>query len=125
MISPSLALQKAIYDRLSSVVKVYDSVPEGAKLPYVVIGEDIATDWGTKLKDGQNVSVTLHIWSDYNGMAEAKEMASTVLEALTSEPLEVQGFDFVLCRLELLQFMVDPEGYRHGVVRLSCKILEV
>jgi hypothetical protein len=100
-------------------------VPEGTPLPYVVIGEDIATDWSTKLQNGQEVTVTLHVWSDYDGMAEVKALASTVLETLTANPLSVTGFDMVLCRLDLLQFLVDAEGYRPGVLRLSFKILEM
>jgi len=125
MKSPALTLQKAIYERLNGVVPVYDTVPEGTPLPYVVIGEDMATDWSTKLQNGQEVTVTLHAWSDYDGMAEVKALASTVLETLTATPLSVTGFDMVLCRLDLLQFMVDPEGYKHGVLRLSFKMLEM
>ena len=54
-------LQKAIYSRLSggsitdenddAITGVFDDVPEGTAYPYVVMGEETATNIGTKDKD--------------------------------------------------------------------------
>ncbi|WP_434642760.1 DUF3168 domain-containing protein [Thermoanaerobacterium thermosaccharolyticum] len=126
MKSPLFPLQKAIYDRLKSSLTcpVYDNVPDGAKMPYVTLGEDTAVDWSTKLENGQEVTHTLHIWSEYKGMMEAKQIIDQIIQAITSTPLVVEGFFVVSARVDIIEAMRDPEGYRHGVVRFRFKIQE-
>ena len=126
MKSPLLALQKAIYERLKASLScsVYDNVPDGAAMPYVTLGEDTAVDWSTKLENGQEVTHTLHIWSEYKGMMEAKQIIDQIIQAITSTPLVVEGFFVVSARVDVVETMRDPEGYRHGVVRFRFKIQE-
>lgn len=126
MKSPLLPLQKAIYERLKANLPcpVYDYVPDGATMPYVTLGEDTSVDWSTKLENGQEITHTLHVWSDYNGMAETKQLIDQITQALTSTPLQVEGFFVVLARLDMVETMRDPEGFRHGVVRFRFKIQE-
>jgi len=126
MKSPLLPLQKAIYDRLKAnlTCPVYDNVPDGAKMPYVTLGEDTAVDWSTKLENGQEVTHTLHIWSEYKGMMEAKQIIDQIIQAITSTPLVVEGFFVVSARVDVVETMRDPEGYRHGIVRFRFKIQE-
>lgn len=127
MKSPLLPLQKAIYDRLKAnlTCPVYDHVPDGVAMPYVTLGEDTAVDWSTKPVPGTEVTHTLHIWSDYSGMAEVKRIIDQVVQALTISPLTVEGFAVVMPRLDMVDTMRDPEGYRHGVVRFRFKVMEV
>ena len=126
MKSPLFPLQKAIYDRLKSSLTcpVYDNVPDGAKMPYVTLGEDTAVDWSTKLEAGQEITHTLHVWSEYKGMMETKQLIDSIIQALTETPLTVEGFFVVTVRLDMVETMRDPEGYRHGVVRFRFKIQE-
>jgi len=126
MKSPLLLLQKAIYERLKASLpcSVYDEVPAGASMPYVTLGEDTARDWSTKLEAGQEITHTLHVWSTYNGMKEAKEIIDKVIQALTSAPLQVEGFYVVVAMLDMVETLRDPEGYRHGVIRFRFKIQE-
>jgi len=126
MKSPLLPLQKAIYDRLKAnlTCPVYDNVPDGAVMPYVTLGEDTAVDWSTKLENGQEVTHTLHIWSEYKGMMEAKQIIDQIIQAITSTPLVVEGFFVVSARVDVVETMRDPEGYRHGIVRFRFKIQE-
>lgn len=126
MKSPLLPLQKAIYDRLKANLTclVYDHVPDGVTMPYVTLGEDTSVDWSTKLENGQEVTHTLHIWSEYKGMMESKQIIDQVIQALTSSPLQVEGFFVVSARLDMVETMRDPEGYRHGIVRFRFKIQE-
>jgi len=126
MRSPLLALQKAIYDRLSQALTctVYDSVPQGAAMPYVTIGEDTAIDWSTKLENGQEVTHTLHIWSDYEGAKEVKQITDDVIQAITSQPLALEGFYMVIAALDMTEVIRDPDGYRHAVIRFRFKIQE-
>ena len=126
MKSPIFPLQKAIYERLKNNLScpVYDNIPDGAAMPYVTIGEDTAVDWSTKLENGQEVTHTLHIWSDYKGMMETKQLINTIIQILTLTPLQVEGFFVVTARLDMVETMRGPEGYRHGVVRFRFKIQE-
>lgn len=126
MRSPLLALQKALYDRLSQSLDcpVYDAVPQVAQMPYVTIGEDTAIDWSTKLESGQEVTHTLHIWSDYDGAMEAKQIADKVIQAITSQALELHGFYLVIAMLDMTEVIRDPDGYRHAVIRFRFKIQE-
>lgn len=126
MKSPLWPLQVAIKQRLGSVLtcSVYDKVPDGAAMPYVTLGEDTAVDWSTKLEAGQEVTHTLHVWSDYNGMKEAKQIMDTIIRVLTETPLTVEGFFVVMARLDMMETMRDPEGYQHGVVRFRFKAQE-
>jgi len=127
MKSPLLPLQKAIYDRLkdSLTCPVYDHVPDGVAMPYVTLGEDTAVDWSTKPEPGMEVTHTLHVWSDYKGMAEAKQIIDQVVQALTGSPLTIEGFVVVVARLDMIDTLRDSEGYRHGVVRFRFKVMEV
>jgi hypothetical protein len=126
MKSPLLALQKALYDRLSQTLScsVYDAVPQGAAMPYVTIGEDTAIDWSTKLENGQEVTHTLHIWSGYDGAMEVKQITDTVIQAVTSQPLVLEGFYMVVATLDMTEVIRDPDGYRHAVIRFRFKIQE-
>jgi len=126
MKSPLLPLQKAIYDRLKAnlTCPVYDHVPDGVTMPYVTLGENTSVDWSTKLENGQEVTHTLHIWSEYKGMMEAKQIIDQIIQAITSTPLVVEGFFVVSARVDVVETMRDPEGYRHGIVRFRFKIQE-
>ena len=126
MKSPLWPLQVAIKQRLASALTcpVYDKVPDGAAMPYVTLGEDTAVDWSTKLEAGQEVTHTLHVWSDYNGMKEAKQIMDTIIQALTETPLTVEGFFVVMARLDMVETMRDPEGHQHGVIRFRFKVQE-
>lgn len=119
-------LQKALFERLNGHIgcEVYDSVPDGAKMPYLTLGEDTAIDWSTKLEAGLEVTHTLHIWSSYKGGMEAKEIADDVIQLVTGDALEVEGFYMVIARLDMVDVMRDPEGFRHCVIRFRFKIQE-
>jgi truncated hemoglobin YjbI len=121
-----LPLQKAIYDRLSGdatlnniITGVYDQVSADAVFPYVSIGEDNMTPRGTKNYNGENITTTLHCWSDYPGKKEAKQILDLMLQALTNTPLELSGFSLVLSKVDQMRVFTDIDGTtRHGVLVL-------
>lgn len=127
MKSPLFELQKAIFNRLSTIsCPVYDAVPQGASFPYVTLGEDTAIDWSSKTTDGQETTVTLHVWSRYNGMAEAKQIGGEVIELMTAAPLIMTGFEADTPRLDMSEVIKDPDGItRHGITRFRLFIAEV
>lgn len=119
-------LQEALYKRFSGyeplmerVTGVSDDAPKDQLAPYITLGENTVMDWGTKLNDGEEITVTLHCWSEYPGKKEAKEILSLMLEAL-SEPLSVEGgFHVDFARLDMAEVLDDPDGItKHGVLRV-------
>lgn len=123
--SPLSPLQTAIYTRLDENItqSVYDHVPQGAAFPYVVIGEDTATDWSTKQKHGELVSATIHIWSQYRGMSEVKSIASAIQSALVTPLSLTDNWQAVDCTLDLFRTIQDPDGKtRHGVLRFQFQL---
>lgn len=117
--------QAALYDRLSNdaaltakVTGVFDHVPEGQAYPYVAIGQDTATPEDTFTSVGQQVTTTIHSWSQYKGYKEVKEVHSLILTAMTA-PLAVNGWTCMFLMVDMDHVIPDPDGItRHGVLRL-------
>jgi hypothetical protein len=127
-------LNRAIYARLhgslraldSSIVEVGNSIPQESVMPYVQIGESTAVDISAHGEPGQEVTVTLHIWSSYDGDEEADSIIDQVQQALGIVPLAVPGFSVPQSNLDYSDVMIDPTGTaRHGIVRWRAKLYEV
>lgn len=127
-------LKKAIYARLEGglrdlqggVVLVGNAVPQGSVMPYVQIGESTAIDISAHGEPGQEVTVTLHIWSDYDGDEEADSIGDQIQQALSIVPLSVTGFSVPQSSLDYSDVMIDPTGTcRHGTVRWRAQLYEV
>lgn len=122
-------LQLAIVARLREDIScpVHDEPDEGLAMPYVTVGNDTAVDWSDKLEPGQEVTATLHVWSEYRGMKEVKEIIGEVIEAMTSAPFDLtaHGFAITVAELDLNECFIDPDKTRRGVLRFRFKIAEV
>ena len=87
MSDPGLALQKALFDRLTEPgvisCKVFDSVPEKTRLPYVVMDTEISSN-ATPIsgKKRENRLFYISVWSDYKGQREVKLINAEVAAAL-------------------------------------------
>jgi hypothetical protein len=135
MSSPDNALQAAVYTRLNNYAaltavigsnKVFDFVPESATPPYVVIGDDTATDWDTKDTSGWNFTVTIHCWSfEAAGRKQVKSILSHVFDALHQQEasITVSGFNLIHIRREFQETFQEAAGegqtdrFYHGVAR--------
>ena len=85
---------------------VWDDPPQSVTAPYITIGEDHIVP-GRNLDERElRIHIRVHIWSTYQGSAEAYQILNLVLAAL---PVSFQFDDFEL----LVQ-----EGWRHGVISL-------
>lgn len=124
MSPPLVSLQRAVFERLSSALScpVYDHVPMNAPLPYAHIGADeVAVDWNTKTERGWEISVSVHVWSAYSGMAELKNIVESVDNLLIFYPV-IPGYSVHDVRHVMTEIIEDPDGYRHGIVRVRFKI---
>ena len=129
----SWELQKAIFTGLSGSVtglsganiSVYDDVPENTSYPYVVIGEETASNNGTKTVDGLEHTLTIHAWSQYRGRREIKEIMQSVYENLHNTDISVSGASLVNIRQEFNTTLAENDGItRHGVMRFRAVVFD-
>ena len=96
----NFALQTAIYSTLNGDsnltstlgASVYDDVPQGSSFPYVQIGSDTINEYGTKDLDGSDTSLTFHIWSQYKGSMQTKNIMDRIHTLLHDSNISVIGF---------------------------------
>ena len=126
------ALQTTIYSTLSSDNTltstlgsgVYDEVVEGATYPFVALGEETAIDYSTKNTNGGETTINVHIWSQYKGSKETKQIMDRIHDLLHDSDISVSGFNLINLRFEYSDIMRDPDGVtRHGVMRFRAIIL--
>lgn len=113
-------IQKAVFARLSDrlAVPVFDDVPQGTPCPYVVIGEDDSESFDTDESLGLETDVTIHVWTEYSGRKQAKDITAQIYAALHRYALPVDGMSTVDCIFEYQDSFLDPDGVtRHGVIR--------
>ena len=126
------ALQSTIYSALNNDntltstlgAGVFDEVTEGTTYPFVAICEDTVTDFGTKTEDGGQFTINIHVWSQYTGSKETKNIMDRIHDLLHDSNLSVTGFNLVNLRFEFSDILRDPDGItRHGVMRFRAIIL--
>lgn len=124
-------LQQAIYsalnvDAITSTLScaVLDDVPSNQAYPFIRLGEDTAIDYDTKTLQGGEFTIELHIWSQYKGSKECKQIMDKVHDLLHDSSLSVTGFNLINLRFEFSDIMIDPDGVtRHGIMRFRSIIL--
>ena len=126
------ALQSTIYSTLNNDntltntlgAGVYDEVLENATYPFVSLGEETAVDYSTKDLDGGEFTINIHVWSQYKGAKQAKEIMDRIHDLLHDSSLSVSGFNLANLRFEFSDILRDPDGItRHGVMRFRAIIL--
>lgn len=108
------AVQKALYTALSTaltgVADVYDSVPQKAAYPYVVIEshEITPTDGLTNRREVRHVY--LSVWSQYRGQKEVLDILSTVDSALHRQKLELETGRLVIAFVDNKRTAREPDN---------------
>ena len=126
------ALQTTVYSTLSNDntltntlgAGVFDEVVENASYPFVALGEETAIDYSTKDLDGGEFTINIHVWSQYKGSKQTKEIMDRIHDLLHDSSLSVSGFNLANLRFEFSDILRDPDGItRHGVMRFRAIIL--
>ena len=126
------ALQTTVYSTLSNDntltntlgAGVFDEVVENASYPFVALGEETAIDYSTKDLDGGEFTINIHVWSQYKGAKQTKEIMDRIHDLLHDSSLSVSGFNLANLRFEFSDILRDPDGItRHGVMRFRAIIL--
>lgn len=124
------AVHTAIYQRLSQdtalmgkVSRVYDKVSATATFPYCSVGEPSVASYDTKSDDGEEITMVLHTWSQYNGHSESYDILNLMLQALTKEPFVIEGFSFFMFDRQQMQVITDIDGETyHGILRVRFRV---
>lgn len=131
-------LQQAIYGILtgdaqlmSKVVGVFDFVPDNNNFPYISIGEFTTNPFETMDRYGQEVTSTIHVWSQrigpnaYQGMMQAENIMEDVQRLLARSYIEIDLWGTVGCWGDYSQTLVESDGItRHGILRYRLLLLQ-
>jgi hypothetical protein len=113
MSNPGLALQKALYEKLSASLSapIFDAVPEGTPYPYVTLDYE-ATDNTTPIsgKKRENRLFYLSVWSNYQGQAEVKRINGEIADALDEIALPLSTGTAVSVRVLRTETNREPDG---------------
>ena len=125
---PLNAFAKAMYNLLSTyqTTPVFDDVPDDVQAPYITFGLFTSKDAGTKTSDISDSTLTIDIWSDYNGKKEVNEIANDVIEVLNTGAFTLDDdFKFISGQVDFFEsFAEDDAGY-HGVITYLAKIKNI
>ncbi len=127
MSSAGFALQKAIFEKLTSDAptlaalggpRVYDDAPARTEFPFVTFGQSSERDWSTGSDEGYEHLVTLHVWSRARGRREAERVIAAARAALRDQDLALAGHRLINLRHEFSEARRDSDGETfHGIAR--------
>ena len=77
--------QMAIYEELTKLgYSVYDEVTEGAKFPYIVIGDIDFSEGQNNFNDLLDINLNILVWSLWEGKKEVNDILSNIINAFTN-----------------------------------------
>ena len=81
-------LQKKIFAAINvyavkNKAGIYDYIPEKAKLPYVVLGDDSESPFDTKVLKGHETTSRIYVWGKQRGMSQVKGLLNTISNLLS------------------------------------------
>lgn len=134
MTSPSVELQSAVYERLTTEAivvglvagRVYDNVPADAVFPYISFGpSDYYTD-DSDCIPSRIETLQIDCWAmDHGKLRPARELADAVKRALHEYEVEFSESGLVEMRVTRVVVMADPgDRIAHGIVTLQAIIEE-
>ena len=124
--SPVSPLNKALFERLKDAltVPVYDYVPSGKKMPYVVMTDTSAESWDTKTVCGANVLATIKVLSEYQGDKEVAQLSDAAISAIQGELL-VLADDWQVVLSSVDSHSVERlESHREATVTFKFTIID-
>ncbi|MFP3357582.1 DUF3168 domain-containing protein [Planococcus sp. SIMBA_143] len=126
MAIPSFELQKSIYNKLNTDYEVFESKPVNQPFPYILIGEDIITDYKTKDKKRTRHTITIHTFTKDKSSLNSKTMNHFVKESI-EEGFTADGFSVGLINLEMMmtqkEELTDGNIY-HGILEFEIDMTE-
>ncbi|MFJ9462150.1 DUF3168 domain-containing protein [Viridibacillus arvi] len=127
---PFLDLQIAIIKKLKSDTAlmakakgVFDAVQKNQAFPYITVGEPFSMPFDTKTSNGEELNLTIHVWSQFNGKREAYELLGMCQRQLMQRGYEVSGFKIESIVRKGTQVFDDVDAStKHGVLNMKYTI---
>ena len=113
MSNPGLALQKALFDKLSAIltVPVFEAVPAKTPYPYVTLDYEVSSNASPMSgKKRESRLFYLTVWSTYKGQAEVKRINSEIAGALDGVALPLSTGRAILVRVLRTETNREPDG---------------
>lgn len=128
---PLLALQKAIYERLSNhqSVPVYDAWPDTVDIlhdmPCISFSNFTYKPDGAKREHIARCTLQIDIWSNQEGRKEVQEITNDVMLLLEYTPFVLDdNFSVISQEIEFFEsFPEEATGY-HGVITFAASIYD-
>lgn len=119
-------IQTAIYKAVAAIgYPTYDEVPQVTTYPYIVVGDDRSTPFDTDDSVGSETICTIHVWSQYRGRKEVKEIMRSIYHTLNRANLDITGGQLIECHAEFEESFLEPDGLtRRGVIRFRLIVEE-
>lgn len=119
-------IQTAIYEAVAAIgYPTYDEVPQVTTYPYIVVGDDRSTPFDTDDSVGSETICTIHVWSQYRGRKEVKEIMRSIYHTLNRANLDITGGQLIECHAEFEESFLEPDGLtRRGVIRFRLIVEE-
>lgn len=131
--SLELDAQGIVYNKLiantalmAKVTGVFDEVDQNQAMPYIALGEDVATEDDDSCSLGASIAMTIHTFSAKKGKKETKEIQGLIKDTLhyTNETL-VNSYTVGIMQEQSLSFLDADGETRHGINRIKILIREV
>lgn len=113
MADPGSALQRALYQRLTTElsVPVYDAVPMDTPYPYVTIDREVNSNISPiSGRRRQQRLIYFSVWSDYQGQGEVRRILAQIDAALDERPLSLDEGRAVSVRVIASDTNREPDG---------------
>ena len=123
MAEPSLAVWDAVYGLLKAglTCAVYDDVPEGAAMPYVVMSRLDASDADSHRTRRAEYFLYLSVWSNAAGQFEVLEFIGQIDAAVHAKRPQLATGRAVSCSVTRKNAVSEPDGETYqGQVTLRC-----
>ena len=94
-----------------------DSATTGP-FPYIVVGDTTAIEFDTDDVNGQEHTVTLHVWDRNPGRKRCRQVVDAIYAALHKVDLSISGRAAIYCFFEFTESLPDPDvKLQHMVTR--------
>ena len=114
----AIAGDTSIQALIGNPARIYDDVSADAAFPFVTLGDGDTRAWSTKDETGTEHTITLNVWSRYEGHKECQQILEALQTALHDAALSLTGHRLVNLRFTSSGIIRDPDGATtHGVMR--------
>lgn len=115
---------------IAYVAKIFNNVPNGTAMPFVHVTGYLdrpSAMFASRDFAPEDVSLQVHVWSDYAGDYEAATYMDNICRALTNARLSVEGYtNLYNAVLEYSDILIDnsepSRPVRHGVLRFLIRV---